>query len=196
MGRPTRDILYVEGLTTENDTLHIFVNHWPSRWGGMLETEGKRMFVATLLRTKVDSIFKTNKSAKIIIMGDLNDFPTNKSLLVSLHALHDFNNIKPDEIYDLSWYLQEVKGVYSHRFHGEGGILDQMIVSGTLLDTNASIYTSKDDAHILQAPFLLEKDPNNVGEIPFRTYIGMKYHGGFSDHLPAYLDLYYNKSKK
>jgi predicted extracellular nuclease len=191
MGKPTRDILYVEGLTTHNDTLHVFVNHWPSRWGGMLETEPKRNFVARLLRSKTDSILKTNKHAKIIIIGDLNDFPTNKSCLDNFS--HDFAHIKPNEIYDLSWYLQEVKGEWSHRFHGEEGILDQMMVSGSLLDTTASIYTTKDDAHIYKAPFLLEKDPNNVGYIPFRTYIGMKYHGGYSDHLPAFLDLYYRK---
>ncbi len=195
-GKATRDILYVKGITTHNDTLHIFVNHWPSRWGGMLETEPLRMFVASLLKTKTDSIFATNNNAKIIIMGDLNDFPTNKSVLDSLHTLHDFSNIQPDELYNLSYYLQEVKGEFSHRFHGEGGILDQFIVSGTLLNTQATIFTTKDDAHIYNAPFLLEDDPDNVGMRPFRTYIGYKYHGGYSDHLPAYLDLHYQNSRQ
>ena len=55
--RKTRDILYVKGKTYKNDTLHIFVNHWPSRWGGQIETEPKRMFVASVLRAKVDSKF-------------------------------------------------------------------------------------------------------------------------------------------
>ena len=192
-GRPTRDILYVKGQTTNKDTLHVFVNHWPSRWGGMLETEAKRMFVATVLRASVDSIFATNSAAKIIIMGDLNDFPTNKSVNESLGALHDFSNIKTDEIYNLSYYLEEVKGLYSHRYHGEGGILDQMMVSGALLDKSASIYTTPDNAHIYNADFLLEPDDDNVGYKPFRTYIGYKYHGGYSDHLPAYLDLFFQK---
>jgi len=192
-GRPTRDILYVKGQTTKKDTLHIFVNHWPSRWGGMLETEDKRMYVASVLRNQVDSIFKTDMYAKIIIMGDLNDFPTNKSLTESLNALHEFDNIKPNELYNLSYYLQEVKGVFSHRYQGESGILDQMVVSGALLNTNADIYTTKDNAHIYNADFLLEKDDYNVGYKPFRTYIGYTYHGGYSDHLPAYLDLFYKK---
>jgi len=193
--RPTRDILYVKGILTNGDTLNVFVNHWPSRWGGMLETEGKRMFVAALLRTKVDSIMKKNPEAKIFIMGDLNDFPTNRSLLESLHALHDFDSIVPTELYNLSWYLQEVKHLFSHKFHGEQGILDQMIVSGTLLDTTSSLYTSKDNAHIFNADFLLEKDKYGPGKVPFRTYIGMKYHGGYSDHLPPYIDLFIKEKK-
>jgi len=190
--RPTRDILYVKGKTTNNDTLHIYVNHWPSRWGGMLETEEKRMFVASVLRESVDSLFATDPAAKIIIMGDLNDFPTNKSITETLHALHDFTNIKTNELYNLSHYLEEEKGLFSHSFHGEFGILDQMIISGALLDSTANIFTTPDNAHIYNAPFLLEEDVNNVGLKPNRTYIGYKYHGGYSDHLPPYLDLFFN----
>lgn len=192
-GRPTRDILYVKGKTLNYDTLHIYVNHWPSRWGGMLETEEKRMFVASLLRTNVDSVFATDAKAKIIIMGDLNDFPTNKSITESLGALHEFDDIKSNELYNLSHYLEEEKGLFSHRYQGEGGILDQMIVSGALLDENSSVFTTPDNAHIYNAPFLLEDDANNVGQKPFRTYIGYKYHGGYSDHLPPYLDLFFKK---
>jgi len=190
--RPTRDILYVKGLTNANDTLHIFVNHWPSRWGGMLETQPKRMFVASLLRKKVDSVFAKNNKAKIIIMGDLNDFPTNKSLIESLKVLNSFNNIKNNELYSLSYYLQEEKGLYSHKYHGESGILDHIIVSGALLDTKANIFTTKDNASIYNAEFLLEKDKKNVGYKPFRTFVGFKYNGGYSDHLPTYVDLFYN----
>jgi Endonuclease/Exonuclease/phosphatase family len=189
--RKTRDILYVVGTTTKKDTLHIFVNHWPSRWGGMLESEGKRMFVASLLREKTDSIFATNRHAKILIMGDLNDFPDNKSILENLGALTEFDDIKSNELYNLSYYLQEVKGKFSHRYQGHAGVLDQMIVSGAFLDKTANIYTTKEDAHIYDAEFLLEKEENFVGYKPNRTYIGFKYHGGFSDHLPAYIDLHY-----
>ena len=71
----TREILYVKGVTHTDDTLHLFVNHWPSRWGGQLESEHKRISAALLLRKKVDSIFINNNKAKIIIMGDFNDYP-------------------------------------------------------------------------------------------------------------------------
>lgn len=191
--RPTRDILYAKGIVANGDTLHVFVNHWPSRLGGMLESEPKRIFVAQLLRQKVDSLFDLNPNANIFIMGDLNDFPTNNSLLKGLGTKTDFSKIEPKSIYNISYYLQEVKNEFSHRFQGEGGILDQMIVSSALLDTNNSIYTTKDDAHIFKADFLLVQDPNFVGYVPFRTYNGGTYLGGYSDHLPPYCDLYFRK---
>lgn len=191
--RPTRDILYAKGIIANGDTLHIFVNHWPSRLGGMLESEPKRMFVAQLLRQKVDSIFKMNSNSNIFIMGDLNDFPTNNSLLKGLNTKTDFSKIENNSLYNLSYYLQEVKGEFSHRFQGESGVLDQMIVSGSLLDTNNTIFTTKNDAHIFKADFLLVQDPNFVGYAPFRTYNGGTYLGGYSDHLPPYCDFYFKK---
>ena len=88
--RPTRDILYVKGYNNSNDTLHIFVNHWPSRWGGQLETDRKRVYVASNLRHKVDSLFKEDVNPNIIIMGDLNDYPDNKSVKETLNAKNKF----------------------------------------------------------------------------------------------------------
>ncbi len=195
MGKPTRDILYVRGTTPWNDTLHIFVNHWPSRFGGHMETDPKRLFVARLLRSKVDSLLNRNPRAYIVIMGDLNDFPTDISLTQGLHPRTDFDTIITKDIYNISYYLQETRGLFSHRFHGEGGILDQIIVSGALLDKKGNLYTDKDLAGIFSSPFLLEKDPEYPGYRTNRTYIGMKYHGGYSDHLPAYLDIFH-KTKK
>jgi len=185
----TRDILYVSGTTQEGDTLHIFVNHWPSRWGGQMETEEKRMFVAKLLKTQTDSIFKLNSFANIIIMGDLNDYPTDRSLLESLKTNTSFEKIKSDKLYNLSYYLQEVKKLGTHKYDGQWGILDQIIVSGTLLDTTRNIYTTPDNAHVFSPDFMLEPDEKYTGKRVNRTYIGYKYHGGYSDHLPTYVDL-------
>ncbi len=189
MGKPTRDILYVKGRLSSGDTLHIFINHWPSRFGGHIETDPKRLFVARLLRSKVDSILSLSPRSNIVIMGDLNDFPTDVSLMKGLHPRVHFDTIVPDDIYNLSYYLQEVKGEFSHRFHGESGILDQIIVSGALLDGHNHLFTSVDHAAVFTSPFLLEKDPDYPGYRTNRTYIGMKYHGGYSDHLPVYMDL-------
>lgn len=194
--KPTRDILYVKGIVLNTDTLHIFVNHWPSRLGGMLESEPKRMYVASILRKHVDSLFALNPNAKIYITGDFNDFPTNNSLLKELGAKGTYENIKNIELYNLSYYLQEVKQEFTHRFQGEEGILDQIIVSGSLLDTNSTIYTTINDAHVFKAEFLLTKDPNFYGYVPFRTYNGGTYLGGYSDHLPTYCDIYIKSSKK
>ena len=188
-GGPTRDILYVAGVTNTNDTLHLFVNHWPSRWGGQMETEDKRMHVANIVRKQTDSIFRVNPNANIIIMGDLNDYPTDRSVLEKLKAKIEFDDIKPKSLYNLSYYLQNVKNLGTHKYDGQWGVLDQMIVSGGMLDTTSTIFTSLEDAHIYDADFLLEPDDKYPGKRVNRTYIGFKYHGGYSDHLPVYLDL-------
>ncbi len=193
-GKPTRDILFVRGrVKATGDSLYVMVNHWPSRFGGHMATDPLRMFVAVLVRRTVDSIFRINPRAYIVVIGDLNDYPTDKSLLEGLKVRTTFDTIVPDDVYNLSYYLQEVKGEFSHKHQGEGGILDQIIVSGTLLDKKGDLYTSKDDAHVYKSDFLLEKDPNYPGYRPFRTYIGFKYIGGYSDHLPVYLDIYLKK---
>ena len=126
--RKTRDILYVKGKTTKNDTLHIFVNHWPSRWGGQLNSESKRIFVAGVLKNFVDSIFDSNPKSNIIITGDFNDEPDDKSLLENLLAKKEYTDIKSNELYNLSSYLQKAKGLGSHKYQGNWGMLDQFIV--------------------------------------------------------------------
>lgn len=188
--RTTRDILYVSGTTLSNDTLHIFVNHFPSRLGGELESEERRMFVASVLRTKVDSLFSIYQNPNIIIMGDFNDYPTNRSMLETLQAypLPAFPSER--ELYNLTHDLH-TKGKGTHKYAGEWGMLDQIIVSGSLINPEKPIFTSQQDIYIFDADFLLETDEKHLGKKPFRTYTGMKYTGGFSDHLPIYLDLWY-----
>ncbi len=187
--KPTRDILYVKGVNRQNDTLHFFVNHWPSRWGGQAVTDSKRQYVASVVRAKADSLFKADVNPKIIIMGDLNDYPDNNSLIKVLKARITFDKYENEELYNLGYYLQHEKGKGSHKHEAHWGVLDQIIVSGAVLNPEMKIYATKDDAHVFDAPYLLEKDENQTGYRAFRTYIGFKFHDGFSDHLPVFLDL-------
>lgn len=189
MGRATRDILYVKAQV-KKDSLHFFVNHWPSRWGGQMETEPKRMFVAGLLRHHVDSILQIHPGAKIIISGDLNDHPYNKSLKETLRAKTELKQINDTLLYNLIAYNTK-SGRGTHKYHGEWGILDHIIITGNLLNAENNLVTGPEDAHIFDAEFLLEADEKNTGKRVNRTYIGYKYHGGFSDHLPVYLDLFF-----
>jgi predicted extracellular nuclease len=110
------------------------------------------------------------------MMGDFNDYPMNKSMkrLCSGKHLHNL--------------MKDKKGG-TYRYRGEWGILDQFIVSGSLLKKKSNIRTSKAKAQVLRHAFLLEEDDRYGGDKPFRTYNGMKYQGGFSDHLPISLDL-------
>jgi predicted extracellular nuclease len=186
----TRDLLYVAGKVPNEDTLHVFVCHFPSRLGGELESEDRRMMVAKTLRTKVDSIFYHSPKPNIVIMGDFNDYPSNTSLVNVLKAVEPNEDFNSKQLYNLAFSLQN-KGKGSHKFQAEWGMLDQIIVSGNLLHPENEFFTTKDDMHIFDADFLLEDYATYLGKKPFRTFNGMKYQGGFSDHLPVYLDLWY-----
>ncbi|MHB9056635.1 MAG: endonuclease/exonuclease/phosphatase family protein [Paludibacteraceae bacterium] len=186
----TRDILYVSGKIGDEDTLNIFVCHFPSRLGGELESEEHRVTVAEVLRHKVDSIFNTFQNPNIVIMGDFNDYPYNSSIVNVLKATTPPENILPKELYNLAFVLQN-KGKGSHKFAGEWGMLDQMIVSGNLMNPHNKVSTIPEDMHVFDVDFLLERDEAFLGMKPFRTYNGMRYQGGFSDHLPVILDLWY-----
>jgi len=189
----TRDILYVKGITKNSDTLSVFINHWPSRWGGQLESEDRRLFVASVLKAKIDSIFKSNLQSNIIITGDFNDYPHNKSINKVLNASQEFDQIIDNELYNLSSFLYKSKNVGTYKYQGEWGVLDQFIVSGNLLDKENKVFTSLDDIYIFDADFLLEPDEGYFGYKPNRTFIGYKYNGGYSDHLPTYLILNFNR---
>jgi predicted extracellular nuclease len=184
----TRDILYFKCLT-KKDTLHFFINHWPSRWGGQYQSEPKRILAASILKHKVDSVLNTYKKSKIIIAGDFNDTPEDKSIVETLKATTDIDSPKDTVLYNLSInYCSKHSG--THKYREEWSCLDQIIVSGNLLLENG-IKTNQQSARMYNQPFLMEEDTRYNGNKPFRTYIGMKYNGGFSDHLPIYLDLFY-----
>jgi len=186
----TRDILFVKVLVLYSDTLNIFINHWPSRWGGEFQTEEKRLFVAKKLKHLSDSIISINPCSKILIMGDLNDTPSNKSLQKGLEVSSTANYLK-NGLIDLMISFEN-KGEGTHYFVGETGgkwsVLDHAIVSSSLIGSCEGLHLKNNEAHIFKPSFLLEKNDNGV-MIPFRTFVGMKYNGGFSDHLPIYLDL-------
>ena len=185
--RPTRDILFASGIVPSGDTLHVFVNHWPSRYGGELESEPNRIIAAQTVKYVTDSLFRANVKSKIIIMGDFNDYPSNTSLAHELGAIREWETATSGKLYNLSAQFEKKEGVGSHKFAGEWGVLDQFIVSGELLNTNSSFHTTKENAHICRAPFLLKKD--QTGDAPKRSFLGTFFVNGFSDHLPIYLDI-------
>lgn len=184
----TRDILYCSARMG-NDTCHFFVNHWPSRSGGQLETEPDRMAAASRLRSILDSLFQDIGREKIVIMGDLNDEPWDMSLTQRLLAKTDSRNIQSDYLYNLSRAPESGKLKGTVKFRGEWTLFDQVIVSGSLLKSTNGLYVQPGDYHIFGESFLLVPDEQYNGFKPYRTYNGYQYQGGFSDHLPVYLDM-------
>ncbi|MBO4739806.1 MAG: hypothetical protein J5606_09660 [Bacteroidales bacterium] len=186
----TRDILYVKGIPTHSaDTLHLFVNHWPSRYGGYAKTIAKRNKAATLLRHHIDSILEAVPTAKIICMGDFNDYPYDESIKQHLRAVAP-DDVKSDELIHLLFPYFKKNNEGTHKYQHSWGILDHLIVNQYFYNAKEGLQISR-SATIFKADFLLEDDERNMGQKPFRTNIGMKYHGGFSDHLPVYVDIFF-----
>jgi hypothetical protein len=188
--KSTREILYVKGIIGK-DTLHIFVNHWKSRIGGIKETDPKRMAYAKTLRANVDNILAAHHDAKIMIMGDFNDSPLDESVHYGLGAITADTVITDDKLYNLM-YEKAKNGEGSHKYDG-WEMLDQMIVSGSALSSNAQgIRFDSQKTAVFQMPFMMYKTKEGLFE-PSRTYSGTRYYGGYSDHLPVYTTMYFRK---
>jgi predicted extracellular nuclease len=188
--KKARDILYFKGLV-DTDTIHVFINHWPSRRGGQKKSDPFRMLVASVLKQKVDSLFRINASANIVITGDFNDQPSDNSLSAVLGALKITENPLSGKLYNLSWSLKENCRCGTYRHGTNWDMLDQFIVSPSFFNTKNKVKTTINGLHIANFDFLLREDEKYGGYKPFRTYLGPAYLGGFSDHLPVYLDLYF-----
>jgi endonuclease/exonuclease/phosphatase family metal-dependent hydrolase len=185
----TRDILYVEGATRENERLHFFVNHWSSRWGGEKETEPKRIFCAVALRKEVDALLNREPGAKIIIMGDLNDEPTNRSVFEVLLANNKRKNAGDRELYNLMYDKHNIHGEGTYNYRGNWNMLDHIIVSKAVIHGRGGLYCNYDSGRILKEEFMMFQNEETRQLVPNRTYGGPEYHGGISDHLPVSVSL-------
>ncbi len=165
--KPTRDILYIKGHTAEDDTLHVFVVHAPSRSGGEVETRPNRAAVTKRLALSVDSIRSINPDANIIVTGDFNDSPEGHSMRVLFDA-------------GLVSVSKDAKGSNgaegSYKYHGQWETIDQMLLSKNL--------SQGAECRVHDVGFLLCKDEAYGGVQPFRNYQAVKWKNGFSDHLP------------
>ena len=181
----SRDILHVEGLLGKNTPIHVFVNHWPSRRGGLRESEPKRTHVAQYLRDKVDLILAADPEANILIMGDLNDETDNKSVKEVLGAHTSGSPIVSGRLYNCTAKLDQAKkGSYNYR--GNWNMLDNMIVSSALARPTSKAHVTPPT--LFQREWMMYQDPK-YGAKPSRTYGGPNYYGGFSDHLPVFMDI-------
>ena len=192
----TRDILYVQGVLVPDceDTLHLFVNHWPSRYGGYAATISKRNLAAATLRLKVDSLLLINPHTRILIMGDFNDYPDDESITSYLRA-SDTTDYKDGNLINTMFPYLKKNSIGTHKYRQQWGILDQFIVSSGLYYSQNGLRTTTTGI-IFSSDFLLENDNKDMGKKPFRTYSGRRYIGGFSDHLPIYIDLKCGKNEK
>lgn len=189
----TRLILGVKLLYKNSEKIYVFVNHWPSRRGGENESESRRIKAAKTLRNRVEQILEKDKYAKIIIMGDFNDEPTNNSILNQLKAkpvicdsvemLQDIKS-KDDnsDLFNLAYYSYST-GDGSYKHQDNWNMLDQIIVSRELIVGEKVNYLCN-SFQVYKPEFMITKTGKYQGT-PFPTYGGNRYLGGYSDHFPV-----------
>jgi len=182
-GFKTRDQLLVSG-TIAGDTVHILVNHWPSRYGN--KSSELREFAAGITKGICDSLYRENPEAKIIIMGDLNDDPKDKSVREVLQAKKNPQDVPAQGLYNTMWKFYD-KGIGSLGYQGQWNLFDQIIISRPLLDNkNKGLRFVK--AEIFNRDFLVQQEGRNKG-YPHRTFSGGVFINGYSDHFPTLIYL-------
>ena len=171
--RPTRDILYVCGETANGDTLHVFVVHLPSRYGGERYSRPFRQTATDRLCQSIDSIRAVSPDARLLIAGDFNDGSDSDILQhICQHGLHNITS-----------KARGANGIIgTYRYKGEWESIDHVLGS-------PYIYNKVDTAFIHSPKFLLEDEKLYGGFRPRRTYNGMRYQPGYSDHLPLVVRL-------
>lgn len=189
--RPTRDVLHAAFRLSAGDTLDVLLCHWPSRRGGSVAAERYRGRVARYVRAKTDSLMAVRRRPALLLMGDFNDEGTDPSVARGLGArlAEDTVVAEPRALYVLSHSLAASGGVSgTYKYAGRWNQLDQVVVSGTLLDGSLALRTVPGACRIFAPPFLTEPDAAHGGVKPRRTFLGPVYKGGYSDHLPLVVD--------
>ncbi|MDR1346726.1 MAG: endonuclease/exonuclease/phosphatase family protein [Bacteroidales bacterium] len=182
----TRDQLLMSGIVDNMDTLHLIVNHWPSKRGGEKRSMPLRMAAADLTRHIVDSLLAANANAKIIVLGDLNDNPDAKSITEKLRGKGKIKNLLPGDLFNPMWQMYR-DGLASYYYHDMPEMIDNIIVSQGLLQPDSGVYHYS-SAHVFRKNFMITQTGSFAG-YPFRTYAGGSYAGGYSDHFPVYVIL-------
>ena len=164
--RPTRDILHVWGNLVRTDSLlHVFVLHFPSRAGDSKSSTQNRMLAAETLCTALDKL----QGQRIMVMGDFNAEPDDPIFRPILQRLVSLIPQKRKE-------LRKAQGTYYYQ--GLWGFIDHILVSPSMQEC------CEPRAHVAKFPFLLTEKGT-----PWRTFQGPAYKGGYSDHLPLFVEI-------
>ena len=177
----TRDILYVYGALNEEE-VHIFVNHWPSRRDGEIETGYKRVKAARTIGEFMAKLEKQHENPNYIVLGDFNDDPQSESIQTLVNGNGLYNPME-------KLHIPVQRG--SANYNKSWSLFDQIMVSHSFLNHEKGTHCFA-HANIFDEKFLTEFKGKYKGT-PYRTYAGRKYIGGYSDHFPVYIQLKFNK---
>lgn len=179
----TRDQMCVTGVLG-SDTVSVIVNHWPSRLGGQQQSSYLREAAASLSKHIADSLWQMRPNQGVIIMGDMNDDPSDPSCAKVLGAARSAKGVEPHGFYNPFWSILD-RGIGTLAYRSQWNLFDQIIVSGSLMEDN----TGKDKLHYWKAQvnnFEFLKDTEGQRQsYPLRTFASGVYLNGYSDHFPT-----------
>ena len=177
----TRDILWVEGKLL-GETVHVFVNHWPSRRGGEAKSGKNRERGAQAVKDVVDQLMKEDPNTQIIVMGDFNDDPSNNSVLGIMGAAKKVEDVKTGGMFN-PLYQDYKKGYGSLAYRGSWNLFDQVLVSSSFVDERSSQWKIQDAEVVYNQDWINRFGGYEGG--PNRSFGGNYYLAGYSDHLPS-----------
>ena len=186
----TRDILMVWG-EIEGERFYFFVCHWPSRTGGQQASEYKRIRAAQCARDAADSVMRQFPDAKIVIMGDLNDDPVNKSLYEVLGAKGKTTEVENTGFFN-PYHEMFKKGHGTLAYNDAWNLFDNIVVNGNLLHGRGNGLKlvkgsgAKYYGNIFDRSFLRQQS-GQYKNYPLRTYVSNAFQDGYSDHFPVYI---------
>jgi len=183
----TRDILLVSGIM-DDELIHVIVNHWPSRRGGQIKSNPKREKAAFITQSIIRKINLENENAKIIVMGDFNDDPIDKSVKIGLNSTSKKQILNSNLLYNPMEKMYE-NGLNTLGYRDGINLFDQILISGACISLDKDFNTFKFyTAGIFNPPYIITLKGKYKG-YPFRSYQNNNYTGGYSDHFPVYLYL-------
>lgn len=181
----TRDILRVNGIL-DGEEVTVLVNHWPSRRGGEKISGPKRNKAAATCRAVIDSLQAINPDVRVIVMGDLNDDPTNISVTNYMRSVGKITDVGPKNVFN-PMYDYYRRGIGSNAYRDGWSLFDQIMVTPSYLDKSQEGYFFL-KATIFNKKYLIQRSGKYKG-YPFRTFSFDKYQSGYSDHFPVVLFL-------
>jgi len=187
----TRDFVTMWG-TMENEPFFFLVSHWPSRLGGKEASSPKREAAGRAIRMIKDSVLKNNPSTKVVIMGDLNDDATDKSIVDPdcLGAKAKVKDLQAGDFYNP--FIDVLKaGMGTLAYQDSWNLFDNIIVSENLVNDKEGLRLKKSDGskyngYIFRRPYMVQQSGQYRG-YPLRTFVGTNFQDGFSDHFPVYI---------
>lgn len=179
----TRGFLTVSG-NMAGERLHIIVNHWPSRYAASPSRER----AGVLVKAVKDSLMAAEPDSKVVIMGDMNDDPDDKSMKVCLGAKREQNQLKSaSDLYNPWWNVLRKNGLGTLKYKGKWNLFDQIVFSGNLVGKDRSTLKFY-KPEIFSRSYMLQTEGKYKGS-PKRTHAGGVWLNGYSDHLPVIIYL-------